>query len=43
MVEDKRKSERRSPEKRRIRKIPISGDERRKEFDRRKEERRKDS
>ena len=41
-IEEKRKSERRVLKKRRIRKIPISGEDRRTaEFDRRKEERRK--
>lgn len=41
MSDEKRKSERRTPKKRRVRKIPISGEDRRAEFDRRKEERRK--
>jgi len=43
MTEEKRKVERRTQTKRRLRKIPISGEDRRQEFDRRKEERRKGS
>ena len=42
MTDEKRKVERRGNEKRRLRKIPIEGEERRQEFDRRKEERRKE-
>lgn len=43
MTDEKRKTERRTSEKRRVRKIPIEGEERRKVFDRRKGDRRKDS